>query len=263
MTKRFILTIWLCVLATFIHAQKLTYVSRALGNTHYKCAGPHMQNHIVDMNVSGDGTCTTYSVWDEGFHPTGVYKDSAYVGKSKYTANSKAVKDKSGKTWTIQNYYGRFLNSPLNSFPSFRTDPVPTGDDAPYISCSDGRKITSLVDPVALGINLKTGELFVADNSIDQNIKIFDISESPVQTGTFGKQGGIFSDPISGSTSDMLRFRGVTGLGGDDDGNIYVAMDGFPGAEGSIRAFNPDGTLRWKMVGHFICCGGLCRSGFT
>lgn len=259
--KRFTLTIWLCVLATFLNAQQLNYVSRALGNTQYKCAGPHMQNHIVDMNVSGDGTCTTYSVWDEGFHPMGVYKDGAYVRKATTRANSKVIKDKSGKTWTIQNYYGRFLNSPSNSFPLFRTDPVPIGDDAPFISCSDGRKITSVVDPVALGINLKTGELLVAENNIDQNIKVFDISDTPVQVGTFGKQGGIFSDPIPGRTSDMLRFRGVTGLGGDDNGNIYVAMDGFPGAEGSgggaeIRAFNPDGTLRWKMVGHLFVAAG-------
>ena len=261
MEKRFILTIWICAMILFANAQKLTYVSRALGNTDYKCVGPHMQNHIVSMNVSGDGTCTTYSVWDEGFHPTGVYKDGAYIGKAKFTANSKVVKDKSGNTWTIRNYYGRFLNSPLNSFPKFRTDPVPTGNEAPFISCSDGRKITSIPDPVALGINLKTGELMVADNSIDQNIKVFDISGEPLQVGTFGKQGGIFNDSIPGSTSDMLRFRGVTGVGGDDNGNIYVAMDGFPGAEGSgggaeIRAFNPDGTLRWKMVGHLFVAAG-------
>lgn len=246
-----------------LNAQLLTYTSRALGNTQFKCAGPHMQNHIVAMNVSGDGTCTTYSVWDEGFHPKGVYKDGAYIGNASFTANSKTVKDKNNKTWTIQNYYGRFLNSPLNSFPEFRIDPVPTGNDAPYISCSDGRKITGIVDPVALGINLKTGELLVADNSIDQNIKVFDISGTgtPLQVSTFGKQGGVFSDPIPGRCTDMLRFRGVTGVGGDNDGNIYVAMDGFPGAEGSgggaeIRAFNPDGTLRWKMVGHLFLAAG-------
>lgn len=251
----------LSVFAIFLNAQRLTYVSRALGNTQYKCAGPHMQNHITDMNVSGDGTCTTYSVWDEGFHPKGVYKDGKYIGNASFNANSKTVKDKSNKSWTIQNYYGRFLNASNNSFPDFKIDPVPTGDKAPYILCSDGRKITGIVDPVALGINLKTGELLVADNSIDQNVKVFDITGTPTQVSTFGKQGGIFSDPIPGSCSDMLRFRGVTGLGGDNNGNIYVAMDGFPGGEGSgggaeIRSFNPDGTLRWKMVGHLFVAAG-------
>lgn len=259
--KRISITMWLCALALLLNAQQLTYISRAIGNTNFKCVGPHMQNHIVSMNVSGDGTCTTYSVWDEGFHPAAMYKDGAYIGKATYTANSKSIKDKSGKTWSIQNYYGRFLNSPLNSFPEFRTDPVPTGEKAPFITCSDGRKITGILDPVALGINLKTGELMVADNSEEQNIKIFDISGEPIQVGTFGKLGGVFGDEIPGRTSDMLRFRGVTGLGGDNDGNIYVAMDGFPGAEGSgggaeIRAFNPDGTLRWKMVGHLFVAAG-------
>lgn len=261
MTKKFTLTIWLWVFALLLNAQQLTYVSRGIGNTDFKCVGPHMQNHIVSMNVSGDGTCTTYSVWDEGFHPAAMYKDGAYIGKATYTANSKSIKDKSGKTWSIKNYYGRFLNSPLNSFPEFRTDPVPIGDAAPYVLCSDGRKITGILDPVALGINLKTGELMIADNSEEQNIKVFDISGEPVQVGTFGKLGGVFGDEIPGRTSDMLRFRGVTGLGGDNDGNIYVAMDGFPGAEGSgggaeIRAFNPDGTLRWKMVGHLFVAAG-------
>ena len=255
MRKIFII-FWLAIFAMLLNAQKLTYTSRAIGNSTHMGKGPHMQNHIVSMVVSGDGTCTTYSVWDEGSHPKGVYKNGAYIGQASTTVNSKVVKDKNNKTWTIQNYYGRFLNSPLNSFPEFRIDPVPTGNDAPFISCSDGRKITSVIDPVALGINLKTGELLVAENSTDQNIKVFDISGTgtPIQVSTFGKQGGIFSDPIPGRTSDMLRFRGVTGVGGDNDGNIYVAMDGFPGAEGSgggaeIRAFNPDGTLRWNMVG--------------
>jgi len=251
----------LSALTLLLNAQQLTYTSRAIGNTDYKCPGTHMQNHIVSMNVSGDGTCTTYSVWDEGHHAMGVYKEGAFIGTTSITVNSKTVKDKNGKTWTIQNYYGRFLNSPLNCYPSFRIDPVPTGDNAPFISCSDGRKITGIIDPVALGINLKTGELLVADNSIDQNIKVFDISGTPLQVSTFGKLGGVFNDPIPGSTSDMLRFRGVTGVGGDNDGNLYVAMDGFPGAEGSgggaeIRAFNPDGTLRWKMVGLLFVTAG-------
>ena len=244
-----------------LNAQQLTYTSRAIGNTDFKGKGPHMQNHIVAMNVSGDGTCTTYSVWDEGGHPSAAYKDGAYIGKASYTANSKTAKDNSGKTWTIENYYARFLNSPLNSFPSFHIDPVPTGNNAPFISCSDGRTITGITDPVALGINLKTGELLVADNGIDQNIKVFDISGTPLQVNTFGKQGGIYGDPVSGSTSDILRFRGITGVGGDNSGNIYVAQDGFPGAEGcgggaEIRAFNSDGTLRWKMMGIIFMAAG-------
>jgi uncharacterized protein YjdB len=260
MRKIFII-FWLSAFTMLFNAQQLSYISRAIGNSTHKGKGPHLQNHIVSMTVSGDGTCTTYSVWDEGGHPKGVYKDGVYLGQTSATVNSKTVKDKSNKTWTIQKYYGRFLNSPLNSFSNWRVDPVPTGTDAPYILCSDGRTITSVVDPVALGINLKTGELMVAENNIDQNIKVFDISGTPVQISTFGKQGGIFSDPIPGSTSDMLRFRGVTGLGGDDNGNIYVAMDGFPGAEGSgggaeIRAFNPDGTLRWKMVSLLFVAAG-------
>ena len=260
MKKSFIIFL-LSVYVIILNGQQLAYTSRAIGNTDYKGKGTHMQNHIKGMNVGGDGTCTTYSAWDEGGHATSMYKDGAYIGSAKYTANSRVVKDNNGKTWTIKNFYGRFLDATINSFLSFRIDPVPTGTNKPIITCSDGRTITSIADPVALGINLNNGQLLVADNGTDQNIKIFDISGLPSQVGTFGKQGGVYSDPVPGCTSDMLRFRGITGVGGDNSGNIYVAMDGYPGFEGSgcgaeIRAFNPNGSFRWRMVGFIFVASG-------
>lgn len=240
--------------AMLLNAQQLNYISRAIGNSTHKGKGPHMQNHIQDMVVDSIGRCWTFSVWDEGGHSKGVYKEGAYIGNGNLAqGSSRSVVDKNGKKWTINNFYGRFLDVTLNSYPSFRTDPVPTGSNKPTITCSDGRTITSIADPVALGINRTNGQLLVADNGIDQNIKVFDISGTPSQIGTFGKQGGVWGDSIPGRSTDMLRFRGVTGVGTDNSGNIYVAMDGYAGSEGSgggaeIRAFNPDATLRWRMV---------------
>ncbi len=252
----------LCTFALFLNAQQLTYVSRAIGNSTHKTKGPHMQNHIQDMVVDADGTCRTYSVWDEGNHSRGVYRDGVYIGNGSLAkGSSKSVVDQNGNTWTINNFYGRFLDATKNSYPNWRVDPVPTGSNKPTITCSDGRAITSIADPVALGINRTNGQLLVADNGIDQNIKIFDISGTPSQIGTFGKQGGIWGDPVPGRATDMLRFRGITGVGTDNSGNIYVAMDGYPGIEGSgggaeIRALNPDGTLRWRMVGFIFVSTG-------
>ncbi|MBE0654397.1 MAG: Ig-like domain-containing protein, partial [Bacteroidales bacterium] len=220
-----------------------------------------MQNHITDISVSNDGTVRTRSKWDEGGHPCAEYKNGSFVRKAVCDANSKIAVDLDGNTWTIINYYGRFLDITANhggqdATDAWRIDPVPAGADAPYIKCSDGREIRSIADPSAIGINKKTGELLVADNTSAQNIKIFDIAggKEPVVTGSFGVNGGIYSGPEPGAKNDPLKFNGITGVGTDAEGNIYVACDGFPGSESEgggadLRAFNPDGSLRWRMVG--------------
>jgi len=249
-------------------AQQLHYKSRAIGNTDFKGPGTHMSNHIVDMNVSGDGMCTTFSVWDEGGNARAAYKDGAYFGRARFKANSKSVKDLAGRTWSIENYYGRFLSMPTNGGgkelgpQAGTTMPVPIGSSAPFLRCSDGREIRLVADPGAIGINLKTGQLLVADNGPDQDIKTFDVANgTPKLVATFGKKGGVYGASKPGDTTDMLRFRGITGVGGDGSGNLYVAMDGYPGAEGGgcgaeLRAFRPNGSLLWRMQGLLFVASG-------
>jgi uncharacterized protein YjdB len=239
--------------------KRLEYKTRAIGNSWIGPVGKHMQNHITNIRVFDDGTVRTSSPWDEGGNRCAEYKDGAFVRKAACDANSKVAVDLNGNTWTIMNYYGRFLDISANhggpnATDRWRIDPVPTGDDAPYIKSSDGREIRTIADPSAIGINKVTGELLVADNSEAQNIKIFNISGEPELVGTFGIEGGIYSGPNPGAKDDPLKFNGITGVGTDAQGNIYVSCDGFPGsqAEGGgsdLRAFNPDGTLRWRMVG--------------
>ncbi|MBA3705636.1 MAG: hypothetical protein H0W84_06960, partial [Bacteroidetes bacterium] len=264
MKKYFIHTFALIILMSFclktlsIKAQQLNYKTREVGNTWYGMAGAHMQNHVNDIEVAGDGTVKCKSVWDEGGHPCANYKDGKFVSKATCDANSKQENDSKGRSWTIEKYYGRFLNGPDNhggkdATGTWKINAVPVGSSAPYVKCANGWTINDAVDPSAIGINLKTGELLVADNGHDQFIRVYDINgTAPILKGTFGVKGGVYAGSSPGVMDDPKKFCGITGVGGDNNGYIYVVCDGYPGSEGEgggacIRAFNPDGTLRWSF----------------
>jgi hypothetical protein len=89
--------------------------------------------------------------------------------------------------------------------------------------------------------------ILVADNGIDQNIKIYsDIYTSPVQSSTFGTQFGILSG-VQGKFEDQKLFD-IKGVGSDAAGNIYVASS--PNGSGSLlAAYSPDGTKLWDRKG--------------
>jgi len=97
--------------------------------------------------------------------------------------------------------------------------------------------------------------LLVADNGPDLNIKIYgDILQNPVLIGTFGKKGGIYSGPVPGRVGQR-RFRGMTGVGADKMGNIYVSQSGagmdVPGGEGGhgvqLQSYSRWGGLNWEV----------------
>ena len=86
------------------------------------------------------------------------------------------------------------------------------------------KQITGLVDPTALAIENKD-RLLVADNDPGQQVLIYDISGTPKLIGTFGDEGAIYSGTL-GEVGE-LKLNGVTGVGTDAAGNIYVSNDGF------------------------------------
>ncbi len=108
------------------------------------------------------------------------------------------------------------------------------------------QKITDVVDPTALAID-NQGRLLVAENGHRQQVLIYDISGTPKLIGTFGTQGGIYSG-TRGEVGE-LKLNGLTGVGTDKFGNIYVSNDGFGGSGTDLRKFSPIGKMQWQLLG--------------
>lgn len=108
------------------------------------------------------------------------------------------------------------------------------------------QKITDVVDPTALAID-NQGRLLVTENGPRQQVLIYDISGTPKLIGTFGTQGGIYSG-TKGEVGE-LKLNGLTGVGTDQAGNIYVSNDGFGGSGTDLRKFSPVGKMQWQLLG--------------
>lgn len=97
--------------------------------------------------------------------------------------------------------------------------------------------------------------LLIADNGQNQQILIYNIKNQPVKVGTFGVTGGVYAGK-PGEIGD-LKFYGITGVGADASGNIYVNSSGFNQGDSTqqvktgtdIRKFSPNGALSWRVVG--------------
>ena len=217
-------------------------------------ADNHVANFLTDMVVyyppweqTPQGPVVlTKSFWDEGGCGHCSYKDGAQSGKSEWWAD-KIFSDSASyhsKTCRIVNFWGRaFLN---------RNGPPPVGDSAPYVSCDGHDPLRSVVDPTALAFDM-AGNLLVADNGPDQNVKIFlMVPKKPVLLRTFGDSGGVFAGPVPGKVGNR-RFWGIRGLGVDSQGNVYVGNTGIPeqtmgGTD--IRVFSGiDSSMLWQVQG--------------
>lgn len=136
---------------------------------------------------------------------------------------------------------------------------------------SDGKRLPQTITgplgfvPVALCLDAK-GRLLVADNGPDQNVKIYGslASGAPHLGGTFGIKGGIYAGPVPGRVGP-LRFCGLTGVGVDTQGNIYVGQNRYGpwangyGVSGSIlESYKPSGVRNWRLQGlEFVDCADV------
>ncbi len=106
--------------------------------------------------------------------------------------------------------------------------------------------ISELNKPSAVAVD-NGGRLLVAENGSRQQIFIYDIKNQPRQVGTFGMKGGIYAG-IPGEVKD-LKFYGISGVGSDSWGNIYISNDGFERSGVDLRSFSASGKLQWKLLG--------------
>ncbi|WP_323119956.1 hypothetical protein [Burkholderia alba] len=120
-------------------------------------------------------------------------------------------------------------------------------DDAPALP--DG------ADAVDVAVDAK-GRVLVADNGPRQQILIYAKSgDGYALSGTLGERGGIFSG--TPGRPGPQRFNGLTGVGVDRAGNIYVATNGIgprhdtigAGLGAVLESYAPDGRLRWQVQG--------------
>lgn len=107
-------------------------------------------------------------------------------------------------------------------------------------------QITDVTQPTAIAFNPQ-GQLLVADNSQNQQILIYKVANKPVKIGTFGDNGGIYSK-IRGEVKD-LKLYGITGIGTDATGNIYISNNGFNNTGADLRKFTSSGKLQWRLLG--------------
>ena len=223
-----------------------------LANTSGTIEG-HIANFLTDMSLYYPNNpqfepmyVLTASFWDEGGCGYCSYANGRSYGKSEWWRDRiHSDSTTSGtKTCTIGNFWGRaFLN---------RNGPPPVGDSAPYVACTDHDTLRAVVDPTAVTFDM-TGNLLVADNGPDQNVKIFSMaSKAPRLVRTFGDSGGVFAGPIPGKAG-IRRFWGIRGVAVDSQGNVYVGNTGIPmqtmgGTD--IRVFSgKDSSLLWQVQG--------------
>ena len=76
-----------------------------VGNSFSGADDKWVQNFFIHMNTAADGSCFTWSHWDEGGRKFGVYRDGDIIANKDVKANSLKVEDKRGRTWTIQVQY--------------------------------------------------------------------------------------------------------------------------------------------------------------
>jgi hypothetical protein len=112
------------------------------------------------------------------------------------------------------------------------------------------QQVTNVVQPSAIAVDNR-GRLLVGENGPNQQVLIYEVKNKPTIVGTFGVKGGIFAGK-AGEIGD-LRLYGISGIGTDSQGNIYVNNNGFNNCGTDLRKFSPQGKLQWQLMGlHFV-----------
>jgi hypothetical protein len=162
-----------------------------------------------------------------------VYDTETMAEINSFTVNNpgKITIDKKGNLWIIQNQQDTKSGKIVNY--------SQTGTKLPP-------EILDIDKPSALAID-HLGRLLVAENGINQQVVIYNINNQPVRVDTFGDKNGILGGvPGEVKTSKLY---GITGVGTDAQGNLYVNNSGFNKSGTDLRKFSPSGQIEWQLLG--------------
>ncbi|MGF6967573.1 hypothetical protein OKW43_004601 [Paraburkholderia sp. WC7.3g] len=137
------------------------------------------------------------------------------------------------------------------------------GDRAPGIEhyTASGQRIDDTItlsaDTVAVDLAVDAqGRILIADNGPRQQVLFLSKRDGRyTESGTLGERGGIFSG-VAGKPGP-LRFNGLTGVGVDARGNVYVSTNGIgpryepigAGLGATLESYAADGKRNWQVEG--------------
>lgn len=95
------------------------------------------------------------------------------------------------------------------------------------------------------------GRLLVADGGVNRQVLIYrNLDRQPELERTLGERGGVYGGATPGAFGEG-RFIAPIGVGGDAQGNVYVACGPYGGAHGGtaiIQSYSPEGRLNWRVM---------------
>ncbi len=118
---------------------------------------------------------------------------------------------------------------------------------------ADGTRLPETIDDIeeirAIAWSASRNCLLLGENGKANCMLSYDVTGKPKRVGSFGR-------PYAAGKPGQVapdKFDGITGLGTDAAGNLYVCSDGRAGADGNgtvLRSFAGDGkTLNWELLG--------------
>jgi hypothetical protein len=172
-------------------------------------------------------------VSNAGENTVQVYNTETMEELNRFTVNNPGdiTIDKKGSLWMIENQNSGTSGKIVNY--------SQTGKKLP-------QEIIDIDKPSALAIDNR-GRLLIGENGINQQLLIYNINNQPVRVDSFGDKKGIFSGvPGEVKTSKLY---GITGVGTDSQGNIYINNNGFNKSGTDLRKFSPSGQIQWQLLG--------------
>lgn len=95
------------------------------------------------------------------------------------------------------------------------------------------------------------GRLLVADGGVNRQVLIYrNLEREPELEGTLGERGGVYGGAVPGAVGEG-RLIAPIGVGGDAQGNLYVACGPLGGAHGGtamVQSYSSQGRLNWRVM---------------